>query len=39
MDLIDAMTDIGVMTLQWRDNEGDGVSNHQRPDFLPNRLF
>ena len=26
-------------TLQWRNNERDGVSNHQRLDCLLNRLF
>ena len=26
-------------TLQWRRNEHDGVPNHQRHDYLPNRLF
>ena len=28
-----------LMTLQWRHNERDGVSNHQRLDCLFNRLF
>ena len=27
------------MTLQWRHNEHDGVSNHQPHDCLLNRLF
>ena len=27
------------ITLQWRHNEGDGVSNHRRLDCLLNRLF
>ena len=27
------------MTLQWRHNEHDGVSNHQPHDYLLNRLF
>ena len=26
-------------TLQWRHNEGDGVSNHRRLDCLPHHLF
>ena len=26
-------------TLQWRHNECDGASNHQRPDCLLSRLF
>ena len=28
-----------TMTLQWRHNERDGVSNHQPHDYLLNRLF
>ena len=28
-----------VITLQWRNNERDGVSNHQPHDCLPNGLF
>ena len=28
-----------MKTLQWRHNERDGVSNHQPPDCLLNRLF
>ena len=28
-----------IKSLQWRHNEHDGVSNHQRPDCLLNRLF
>ena len=28
-----------VMSLQWRQNEHDGVSNHRRLDCLPNRLL
>ena len=28
-----------LVTLQWRHNEGDGVSNHQPHDCLLNRLF
>ena len=30
---------IYVMTLRWRHNEPDGVSNHQPPDCLLNLLF
>ena len=30
---------IGMNSLQWRHNERGGVSNHQRLDCLPNRLF
>ena len=30
---------ISLISLQWRHNERDGVSNHRRPDFLHNRLF
>ena len=29
----------GDVTLQWRHNERDGVSNHQPHDFLLNNLF
>ena len=28
-----------IKTLQWRHNEGDGVSNHQPHDCLLNHLF
>ena len=28
-----------IFALQWRHNEGDGVSNHQPHDCLLNRLF
>ena len=28
-----------TVTLQWRHNERNGVSNHRRPDCLLNRLF
>ena len=28
-----------ILTLQWRHNGHDGVSNHQPHDWLPNRLF
>ena len=28
-----------LMSLQWRHNERDGVSNHRPHDCLPNRLF
>ena len=27
------------LSIQWRHNERDGVSNHRCPDCLPNRLF
>ena len=30
---------ISVMTLQWRHNEGDSISNHQPHDCFLNRLF
>ena len=33
------LNDICQNTLQWRHNERDGVSNHQRLDCLLNRLF
>ena len=28
-----------IISLQWRHNEGDGVSNHQRRDCLLNRAW
>ena len=28
-----------TLSLQWRQNERDGVLNHRRPDCFPNRLF
>ena len=31
--------EISFTTLRWRHNEGDGVSDHQRLDYLLNRLF
>ena len=30
---------LGLLTLQWRHNEREGVSNHRRLDGLLNRLF
>ena len=36
---IDYIAFIFSSTLQWRHNEWDGVSNHQRHDCLLNRLF
>ena len=33
------MKDFFYATLQWRQNGGDGVSNHRRLDCLLNRLY
>ena len=34
-----AITAMAGQSLQWRQNENDGVSNHQLPDCLLNRLY
>ena len=38
-DLNDSDSSVRVSPWQWRHNERDGVSNHQRRDCLLNRLF
>ena len=37
--LVPLVTPYNVVTLQWRHNGWDGVSNHQPPDCLLKRLF
>ena len=38
-DRVPGHTDLYICTSQWRNNERDGVSNHQPHDCLLNRLF
>ena len=39
VSMVNPFLDVAAYTLQWRHNERDGVSNHQRLDGLLKRLF